>query len=76
MGSELSATAAICSLARSCWLPRGVPALDEQLRGPQRLSLRPLQRGPLSLSPQWMHNVLGQVLDALEFLHRLNIVHR
>ncbi|XP_045052823.2 serine/threonine kinase-like domain-containing protein STKLD1 [Desmodus rotundus] len=25
---------------------------------------------------EWMHNVLGQVLDALEFLHRLNIVHR
>ena len=50
--------------------PAGFP------EGPQRSSLRPLQRGPLSLSPQWMHNVLGQVLDALEFLHRLNIVHR
>ncbi|KAF6127483.1 serine/threonine kinase like domain containing 1 [Phyllostomus discolor] len=25
---------------------------------------------------EWMHNVLGQVLDALEFLHRLDIVHR
>ncbi|XP_036892735.1 serine/threonine kinase-like domain-containing protein STKLD1 isoform X5 [Sturnira hondurensis] len=25
---------------------------------------------------EWMHNVLGQVLDALEFLHQLDIVHR
>ncbi|XP_053523762.1 serine/threonine kinase-like domain-containing protein STKLD1 [Artibeus jamaicensis] len=25
---------------------------------------------------EWMYNVLGQVLDALEFLHQLDIVHR
>ncbi|XP_054440690.1 serine/threonine kinase-like domain-containing protein STKLD1 [Pteronotus mesoamericanus] len=25
---------------------------------------------------EWMHNVLGQVLDALEYLHQLDIIHR
>uniref|UniRef100_G1RRP5 Serine/threonine kinase like domain containing 1 n=1 Tax=Nomascus leucogenys TaxID=61853 RepID=G1RRP5_NOMLE len=28
------------------------------------------------LLPQWMQNVLGQVLDALEYLHHLDIIHR
>lgn len=30
----------------------------------------------ISLTSQWLQNVLGQVLDALEYLHQLGIVHR
>ncbi|XP_047685680.1 serine/threonine kinase-like domain-containing protein STKLD1 isoform X2 [Prionailurus viverrinus] len=28
------------------------------------------------IDPEWMQNMLGQVLDALEYLHHLDIIHR
>ncbi|KAM9642222.1 serine/threonine kinase-like domain-containing protein STKLD1 [Trichechus inunguis] len=28
------------------------------------------------IDSEWMQNVLGQVLDALEYLHQLDIIHR
>ncbi|XP_019494969.1 PREDICTED: serine/threonine kinase-like domain-containing protein STKLD1 [Hipposideros armiger] len=28
------------------------------------------------IDPQWMHRMLGQVLDALDYLHQLDIIHR
>lgn len=30
----------------------------------------------LLLSPQWLQIMLGQVLDALDYLHQLDIIHR
>lgn len=35
----------------------------------------PSNSGP-SPFPQWLRDMLGQVLDALEYLHRLDIIHR
>ncbi|CAH6788766.1 serine/threonine kinase-like domain-containing protein STKLD1 [Phodopus roborovskii] len=29
-----------------------------------------------SIDPEWMHTMLSQVLDAIEYLHHLNIIHR
>ncbi|OBS81645.1 hypothetical protein A6R68_20192, partial [Neotoma lepida] len=37
---------------------------------------RPLPMPLHQLLPQWMHTMLSQMLDAMEFLHQLNIIHR
>lgn len=50
--------------------------LQAALRGRCPAAGRPLASWHLSLFLQWMQNMLGQVLDALEYLHQLDIVHR
>ncbi|KAM5298557.1 LOW QUALITY PROTEIN: serine/threonine kinase-like domain-containing protein STKLD1 [Ctenodactylus gundi] len=45
-------------------------------RGPPRGVFVPVSRADSSASPQWLQNTLGQVLDALEYLHHLDIIHR
>ncbi|XP_075841649.1 serine/threonine kinase-like domain-containing protein STKLD1 isoform X3 [Microtus pennsylvanicus] len=37
---------------------------------------RPLPTLHPLLLPQWMHTMLSQLLDAIEYLHQLNIIHR
>ncbi|XP_077823364.1 serine/threonine kinase-like domain-containing protein STKLD1 isoform X3 [Macaca mulatta] len=43
---------------------------------PRKQRRAPLPSWHPLLLPQWMQNVLGQVLDALEYLHHLDIIHR
>ncbi|MBZ3873780.1 Serine/threonine kinase-like domain-containing protein STKLD1 [Sciurus carolinensis] len=49
--------------------------VEQHLCGPP---LRQSTAFPLLVSPllQWVQEILGQVLDALEYLHGLNIIHR
>ncbi|XP_077904683.1 serine/threonine kinase-like domain-containing protein STKLD1 isoform X3 [Ictidomys tridecemlineatus] len=65
----------VCSVPLSCCL------LSWRL--PNSSAWNPTQEVPgpspcwhLLLFPQWMQEILGQMLDALEYLHQLSIIHR
>jgi serine/threonine protein kinase len=59
-------------MSLSFWLLGVITHRVEPLSEPSRPFLGQL----LPLLPQWMQDVLGQVMDALDYLHQLGIIHR
>lgn len=74
-GSELSATG-----FRPIWTHggNGLDPMGCTERPRAACEGRALSGPPIlaSLPPQWLQNILGQVLDALDYLHHLDLIHR